>query len=148
MRAPFFAIASLLVLWLCGCGTVTNLVPSPKAKWGPVYRDENGDTEDLLLEAYGGIKNDTWCLKRVWGSDEPVMSVAKWVICPIIALDYPLTFVGDTLMLPITAPVSAMRSFSFYYFPPPKAFRLGWRYYIPESSTDKATTDSNSSPDP
>jgi uncharacterized protein YceK len=148
MRAAALALALLLPCALAGCGTVTNLVPSPKVKWAAPPSDADHDAEHMLLDTYGGVKNDLWCIGRTWEATGPIMPVARWAICPILALDIPLSIVGDSLMLPITFPIAVMRGFTFYYFPPQEVLIPGWRDYLFKESPEKlaAETKGISSP--
>lgn len=89
---PAWAVATLALL-LSGCGTAANTL------WWS--RDEGG------LRVYGGVRAETEKLRQHVADPERADSRDL-----LLALDLPLSLVGDTLTLPITVPVALTRSYS------------------------------------
>jgi uncharacterized protein YceK len=146
MRPMTLVTGLLLVCFLTGCGTITNVVPSPRAKWAPINSDR--DSELAMLSVYGGVKNDLWCIRRTWEASGEITSVARWVICPILALDLPLSVAGDTLTLPLAIPRLIYDASIGYYFPVLEALHPGWRDYLYSHPSEQFAPDAKSSSSP
>jgi uncharacterized protein YceK len=85
-RIAAMCVVAAVALNLAGCGTVDNLcLPSP-------------ETGKVPLHVYGGVEADVDFLNE----DHPKSEVVKAVFTPLTVIDLPLSFVGDTLSLPIT----------------------------------------------
>jgi hypothetical protein len=82
------------------------------------------DKEQVLWSMYGGFRNDLWYIRQAWEAPGSAMPVARWVVCPLIALDLPVSLVGDTCTLPLTAPAALLNAFSDYTMFP------GWDNYV------------------
>jgi uncharacterized protein YceK len=89
-----FFIIGLLAFALTGCGTAKNF------------------TEGWLgqMEPYGGVKNAVNEIKN--GYD-----VELAYTMPLRLADVGLSAVGDTLTLPVTLPIAAVRAIRDHYFP-------------------------------
>jgi uncharacterized protein YceK len=74
------AVAVLPVLG--GCGTLSNITDQAPA-----------------VRAYGGVQRDWMLLTMAQEDDSGIM----WAFVPALAVDLPLSVVGDTLTLPYTA---------------------------------------------
>jgi uncharacterized protein YceK len=88
MKARIAAVCVIvaLALSLTGCGTVDNLcLPNP----------ESGK---IPLHVYGGVEADMDFLTE----EHPRSETVKAVFTPLTILDLPLSFVGDTVTLPVT----------------------------------------------
>jgi uncharacterized protein YceK len=112
MRAAFpTMLASLTAIALSGCGTVCNLAG------GITHPDEEP-------RIYGGVKRDMEILGEVVGKQEPLFTesnanradggrgaiIGAAVLMTLGAADPVLSFVGDTLTLPITIPLEEIRT--------------------------------------
>jgi uncharacterized protein YceK len=99
-------IAGLLLSCLVassGCGTVWNVLgPREHPHW------------------YGGVENDSLALRSTWSVERPnnpargpVAAVSeKLLLTALVAIDFPLSFVGDTMSLPWVA-LSGARGWGF-----------------------------------
>jgi uncharacterized protein YceK len=88
MKARIAASCAVVgvALSLAGCGTVDNLcLPNPEAGKVP-------------LHVYGGVEADVDFLNE----DHPKSEAVKAVFGPLTVIDLPLSFIGDTITLPIT----------------------------------------------
>src|SRR4051812_7258911 len=87
----FFGLLLSMAPLLSGCGTAINtFVAHPP---------------DARTQIYGGVKLDAGVLGHAFdsernGNDDGPLDRARWV--PLVIVDLPLSFVGDTLMLPFT----------------------------------------------
>jgi uncharacterized protein YceK len=103
----------LLTLALTGCGTTLNL---------HMPKEQNGPTQ---LEVYGGVSN-TVALARTCAERD---GLKPKFLAALVALDVPLSAIGDTLTLPITMTVTAWRLYEESRPTPP-----------PPPATDKPLT--------
>jgi uncharacterized protein YceK len=88
MKARIAAICVVtgVALSLAGCGTVDNLcLPNP-------------ETGKVPLHVYGGVEADVDFLNE----DHPKSEAIKAVFGPLTVIDLPLSFLSDTVTLPIT----------------------------------------------
>ncbi|HYT92246.1 MAG TPA: YceK/YidQ family lipoprotein [Gemmataceae bacterium] len=88
-------IAAGLAIWaasaLCGCGTLMNTSSEPPG----MARPSNGPTHQI----YGGVRHDATLgstLLLEGGKKPPVLFLGAY----LLAVDMPLSLVGDTLTLP------------------------------------------------
>ena len=86
-------LPGLLAVVLTGCGTTLNL-HLPKEHGGPTQ-----------LEVYGGVSNSVTAAKTCAARD----GLRPKCLAALAALDVPLSAIGDTLTLPLTATVTAWR---------------------------------------
>jgi uncharacterized protein YceK len=93
------AIALWAMVFSAGCSTVNNLiVGTPPAHGGPI---------EPMNEVYGGVKTSVQegldGIVRPQSAETPLTGLA------ILAVDTPLSLIGDTLTLPITVPAAIKR---------------------------------------
>ena len=112
---PVCRIACLapIALLFCGCGTLVNLEGMPTLM--------SGATQDPARVAYGGMLIDLYAAPHLFSWDsstdneksEPFLSQVgrsinqfdeHLIFAALLAIDFPLSLVGDTLTLPITIP--------------------------------------------
>ncbi len=91
MRRAAISVVLLILAMHTGCGTMENLARS----------DDGGSRP---LEVYGGVARSVDTVKAKFESELVVAALG-----PLYAIDVPLSAVGDTLTLPVTLPVSAVR---------------------------------------
>ena len=124
MKQVHIAIAMFVLLASSGCGTVTNFVPSPESRLDSTPSMHDTDKEQVLWSMYGGFRNDLWYMRQAWEAHGTAMPGARWVACPLIALDLPLSLIGDTCTLPLQAPATLLNGLADYtQFP-------GWDDYL------------------
>lgn len=101
-------VAAALACALGGCGTIGNLSdPKQTRPFGGVLRDANASAW-LVNEASEASK-------------KPAAEVAGLVLAvPVVTVDLPLSFVADTVTLPLTIPMSVLRQ-GQPEMPPPQA---------------------------
>jgi uncharacterized protein YceK len=109
----------LLALALTGCGTTAN-IHLPKELGG---RNQ--------LEVYGGVSNSVAMARTCADRD----GVGPKFLAALVALDVPLSAIGDTLTLPITMTVAAWRLYESSREeakPPPADDKPAGGHLVPE----------------
>jgi len=89
MRACFALAVAALACLLSGCGTFVNTFWFYPCSGGSSNQPEP-------FRVYGGVQNDVQMLREVKPADPCALAIA-----PLIVLDMPLSFVADTLTLPL-----------------------------------------------
>jgi uncharacterized protein YceK len=120
MRSAAVGAAELILAGLTGCGTASNLSPPRKATQVVI--------PEQRFAVFGGVVNDVNQVKWVW--QQP--GVDGKVTAPFVALDIPLSVVGDALTLPVTAAAAFLPIEWFMYGdePPPDTQILDrWRRF-------------------
>jgi uncharacterized protein YceK len=89
-------VVMALSLVLCGCGTITTFVDAEPAVYGGVRKDISWMTE-------GGPGSSSGPLFQLKEGDDPR---GVLILLGLLAMEPAMSFVADTLTLPITIPVS------------------------------------------
>jgi uncharacterized protein YceK len=104
-RSLICALSIISLTWLCGCGTVSNFAD-------PLPDQTRYETDRFGLivhpggrQIYGGARSD---LVGFYGLTDPLEPAFFIAGAYTVAIDLPLSLVGDTLTLPWT--ISATRS--------------------------------------
>jgi uncharacterized protein YceK len=85
MRIVLESAAAILLLGLCGCGTITGYsFPEENPEWGPYYTGVRLDVQEIKRDRYTDENRGVWTF---------------WKICAVI--DTPLSCIGDTLFAPL-----------------------------------------------
>jgi uncharacterized protein YceK len=108
-RIAVVCVVVASALTLAGCGTVDNICL------------ENEQTGQVPMHIYGGVEADI----RFLAEDPPGPRAAKPAVDPFkvvyLAADLPLSFVADTVTLPITVPMTYVDRLSHRSNPYPNA---------------------------
>jgi uncharacterized protein YceK len=98
-RALSVATAAFIAVGVSGCGTVCNLAG------GVIHPDQE-------LRVYGGVQRDVehfWCPPLLNENSSPGAGKGAVLFLALIPVEFGLSFVGDTLTLPITIPLQEIR---------------------------------------
>ena len=99
----------LLVLPLCGCGTLMNLrTPAP---------GQTTSASRVPRTIYGGVRLDAAAGRRSFeaAGEYPAQALVGAFVWGV---DLPASAVAATLTLPLTVPAAINREIERYYFPP------------------------------
>ena len=99
-KASRAAVLWIAALFLCGCGTIANLETGARQGW-------------TNAAIYGGVRRDIQSGEKwidhswTWGEKLDIFQdVGSAVGVVLVAIDVPLSAVGDTLTLPVTVPIA------------------------------------------
>lgn len=111
------SISGVVACLASGCGTCLNLVPDVQIQ----NREHFALSINPPKTVYGGVRLDAAVAAKSV-QKLPSSPIAASVFLSMALIDLPMSFVGDTLTLPITVfDMAVNRAVEAYYFPEPRA---------------------------